>query len=482
MPKSRLCRAALIGFLLFCAGGLEAGEQWLTSLDEARRLAATERKELFIVFTGTSWCGPCVDFEKDVLSRPEFLDRTGRFVLVKLEYPKTQEELPEAQREPYIAWQEQYGVYAFPTVFLADATGRPYAMTGSIGLGPLEFAQHVEQYRLAGEARDAALSKAMGAQGIEKARRLDAALSALAAETGQAERRVDMLVRFYRPEIDQILDLDKTNAVGLRDKYLGMLGDQEEQTRLAAMEVRFKVAMKEGGAAAALKLIDEELGQAKTVEVRKRLQNARRTHLEWGERYEEALAYSNQLLKDDLFSAEEKRGIRGRIAYDLKQLDRIDESAAVYDGLIAEVAADRDAEWRFLRDKAVMLTGAKRNADALETWDRSRRYVEEGSDHWLDSEVFRCRLLGKLGRIDEASSAFDAALKSKALKTLDRANLLSEKAMVLGKAGRRDEAVSCAAQAEEVLGRTKTDGESEDVSKFIKQKLSIARGDQKKGQ
>ncbi len=476
MSKAIPCGAALIGLLLLQPGGPEAGDRWLTHLDEAERLAAKGGKDLFILFTGTAWCGPCVQFERTVLSRLEFARGTEPFILVKLEYPKSDDDLPPGQRQDFLAWRDRYGIRSFPTVFLADASGRPYAVTGHLGLGAEEYVRHLGRLRGARERRDAALSRAATSRGGEKVRHLDAALSAI-EDAGDAERQGDMLVRFYRREIDQMIDLDPANAAGLREKYRGLLGAEAERDRVTEIHARFAAAMKEGGAQAAIKLIDEELGRAKSDELRKRLQLTRLVYLEWGDRYGEALAYATELSKDDSYSPEERRKIRSRVAFSLKKLGRIDEAVAVYDRLIAEVIEDHAAAWGFLRDKAQLLTVANRPSQALETWEASRRFVEAGTDSWLDTEVFRARLLARLGRHPEAIAVLDSASRVKSLTTLVRANILAEKAMVLCKAGRREEALAGAEEAEAFLAPIETNRDNEAVMKFIRYKLRIARGD-----
>jgi tetratricopeptide (TPR) repeat protein len=73
MSRGIPCGAALAGLLLLYIGRAEAGDKWLTRLDEAERLAVKDGKDLFVLFTGTAWCGPCIQFESNVLSRPEFV-------------------------------------------------------------------------------------------------------------------------------------------------------------------------------------------------------------------------------------------------------------------------------------------------------------------------------------------------------------------------------------------------------------------------
>ncbi len=480
MPRAILRGAVVFGFWFLHAGTAMAGDRWLSHLDEAKRLAVRDGKDLFILFTGTAWCGPCVQFESDVLSRAEFVESTAPFVLVKLEFPQSDEDLPPGQRQNLMAWRASYGVQAFPTVFLAEANGRPYAVMGHLGIGAAAYGRHLGQLREARRLRDAALSKAVTAHGVEKACCLNAALATMgiAADGSFTEAQRDVLVRFYRPEIDQILDLDPANETGLREKYRSLLGAAAEQGQLAELHARFAAAMKDEGTSAALKLVDEALGRAGSAELRKRLQRTRLTYLEWGNLNEAALAYATELTKDESYSSEEIRRIRTRVAFHLRQLGRIDEMVAVYDRLIAEGVDDHAVAWGFLRDKADGLSGADRPAEALAAWEASRRFVEVGTDHWLDTEVFRARLLARLGRQTEAVAILDSALGVQSLTALVRANLLAEQALVLSKAGRRAAALACAEQAEANLRPIETAGDNEEVTKFIREKLRGVRGDQ----
>jgi tetratricopeptide (TPR) repeat protein len=473
MPSLRIPCVLCAILLAFDASGASAGERWMTNLDEAQRVAANGGKDLFILFTGTEWCQACMQLEADVLSRPEFARGAEPFVLVKLESTTSDDEVPA----DLIAWRERYGVRGVPSVFLADATGRPYAATGHLGIGAAEYVQRLVKLREAKGRRDAALSKASMATGAEKARHLDSALSALVFDGPGVEVRRELLVRIYRPEIDQILALDPENAAGLRDRYRKLLEEKQEHDRLEAMDARFAAAMKEHGADAALKLVDDELQRGGSTEWRKELQARKRFYLEWGDRYEEGLAYTRELVKDDAYSPREKRQLRERIAFNLGKLGRIDEAAAAYDALVAESAGDRAMAWRRLEDKAELLARAGRLADALGAWDAARRYVESGTDDWMEGEVLRARLLGRLGRHAEAIADLDAALEVKSLTALSRAIILSEKAMILRKAGRRDEIAACLERADALLKPMEADGDNVSVARHIRERLQAASGD-----
>ena len=225
MPRTMFWTAVGV-LILLSVNTVEGGEKWVSHLDEAKRLAEASGKDLLILFTGTEWCKPCLEFERVVLTQPDFTRTSEPFVLAKLEFPVCDEKLPQDRAKDLIAWRGRYGIRVFPTVLLANATGRPYAVTGYAGLKASEYMRHVDRLRRVREQRDAAFLRAANARGLEKARFLNEALSVLsdAFDKSYTEKQGDMLVRFYRPQIDQILALDSTNDAGLRDKYAALLG------------------------------------------------------------------------------------------------------------------------------------------------------------------------------------------------------------------------------------------------------------------
>lgn len=53
----------LLPWLVLATGPLASGEEWQVDPDAAARRAADERRDLFLLFTGSAWCGSCIDFE-----------------------------------------------------------------------------------------------------------------------------------------------------------------------------------------------------------------------------------------------------------------------------------------------------------------------------------------------------------------------------------------------------------------------------------
>ena len=99
--------------------------QWHVRMDTALAAAAGEHKKIFVLSTGSNWCGWCRKLYNEVLSRPEFLNfAKGRLVLVYLDLPHSAS-MPEFQKlynkELGKAMHFSSGV---PAAFIFDENGR----------------------------------------------------------------------------------------------------------------------------------------------------------------------------------------------------------------------------------------------------------------------------------------------------------------------------------------------------------------------
>ena len=454
--------ATTLATLLVFLGQSAVARDWIDDLDQSKSLAEKESKDLIIVFTGTAWCGSCIALKREALDQPDFALVRDSFVVVVLEYPQATKDLPVGKREKYVAWQAKYGIHSFPTMILADVAGKPYAFTGySRGLAAKEYLRQFHRLQGVRRQRDAAFAKAASAQGAEKAKYLDEALTAMRQgfPEDKIDRFGDALVRFYRPEIDEILAIDVKNEAGLRDKYSKVLGADAERKQTADVLARIAAVYRTDGCDKAIRLIDQELPKAKSAELRKQLQYTRRVYLEWSDRYDDALAYTKEMLKDPALSlsSEERLRLRERIAFNLWRLKRIDESIAVYDDLIAQAAGNARMVWGFHRDKADVLMRAGRLREALETWTLARKYVKKGSDDWLTTEALRIHVLMKMQRFAEADAACEDLAKGGDVKPLELAGILSSQAWRFKDAGRAREALEKAAAAGKLLATVKPD-------------------------
>lgn len=173
--------AGLVIFSLARLGTATGGDtMWYTDLEKAKAVAAQEHKDILVDFTGSDWCGWCIKLSKEVFSQPEFRTAAQKdFVFVEVDFPNNKSKLtPEA-----IARNEQlsktFGVKGFPTIFLLDAQGQPYAQTGYQEGGATAYLSHLAELRKVKDERDALWTKAKGAKGIERAKLLAEGLKCL---------------------------------------------------------------------------------------------------------------------------------------------------------------------------------------------------------------------------------------------------------------------------------------------------------------
>jgi len=164
--------------VLAAAGFASAGETlWTEDAKAAMAKAAAEGKDLLIDFTGSDWCGWCKKLDAEVFSQKGFTSEAPKsFVLLKLDFPRSVPQSEELKKQN-AEWLKKYRIEGFPTIVLADAAGRPYAKTGYRPGGVEQYMTHLAELRKIRVGRDAALAKAKGAKGLERAKLLDAALA-----------------------------------------------------------------------------------------------------------------------------------------------------------------------------------------------------------------------------------------------------------------------------------------------------------------
>ena len=147
------CLFPAITMILFAGCGKTAdapaaAKVWLTDFEKAKQTAGAEGKDLLINFAGSDWCYWCQKLDREVFSKQDFIREAGRYyVFVMVDFPNdTSRQSAELQKQNQ-ALAAQFGVEGFPTVFLADATGKPYAKTGYIEGGVQMYLKHLSQLR-----------------------------------------------------------------------------------------------------------------------------------------------------------------------------------------------------------------------------------------------------------------------------------------------------------------------------------------------
>jgi thioredoxin-related protein len=121
------CSTALCLIVTGCNPAPESGGHSARTepidLDAELARAKTANKLLFLDFTGSDWCPPCMQLEKQVFSQPEFQRYAeDNLVFVVVDFPR-KTKLPGDVQEANNRLAEQFNVEAFPTLVVLDGNG-----------------------------------------------------------------------------------------------------------------------------------------------------------------------------------------------------------------------------------------------------------------------------------------------------------------------------------------------------------------------
>jgi thiol-disulfide isomerase/thioredoxin len=124
-----------LAFTLFFTTAALAQEQiqWMTDLDEAKKLALQTGKPLMYDFTA-KWCGPCRRMEQVFWPKPEVVKMSKQFVCVKVDFDREK------------SFAGKYGINAIPNVVFTDPWGR--GLLGQKGFGAGSEEEIFEKIRI----------------------------------------------------------------------------------------------------------------------------------------------------------------------------------------------------------------------------------------------------------------------------------------------------------------------------------------------
>ncbi len=131
-------------------------EVWFTDFAAAQAEAAGSKRRLLVLFTGSDWCPPCMEFEAKVAHAPEFLNLASTaFVLVKLDYPRSTPQAPAVQARNE-KLRVNYGVNSYPSLLVISADGTKSALVDTRRSRPADnvvdfYVQAVDEARRAKE-------------------------------------------------------------------------------------------------------------------------------------------------------------------------------------------------------------------------------------------------------------------------------------------------------------------------------------------
>lgn len=248
----RLLATTMTALCLLTAPAFAGGEGWTHDYEAAKTQAAEEGKDLLLDFTGSDWCGWCIKLVNEVFSKDDFKAYADKnLVLVELDFPRDKSKVSEETRAQNETLKEAFAIRGYPTIYLTDGTGKPYARTGYQAGGPEAYIAHLEELKQVRVERDEHLAAADKAEGIEKAKHLFAAMQVLGD---------DMATQHYKDTVAEIIELDADGEAGLKKHYEELVIAKEQRK---AIEQAMRSARNDGKGAIAK--LDELIAKEDTL-------------------------------------------------------------------------------------------------------------------------------------------------------------------------------------------------------------------------
>jgi tetratricopeptide (TPR) repeat protein len=221
---------------------------WVSEIGRALDRAQAQHKDVLFRFAASADAATG-GTEASLLDSEEFRGTmSAMFVLVRLAPSR---EASPAHLTEITTWAQRLGVARFPTFVLLDAEGRPYAKSE---LGAVDVASYQREFQRLREIhtkRDQTLALASRATGLDRAKLLDQALTAVApfadSEYAELER--------------QIVKLDPQNALGFKSKYESAVVSRELD---AVIQNEVYPLADRGKYAAAIARLDRLIAEAKS--------------------------------------------------------------------------------------------------------------------------------------------------------------------------------------------------------------------------
>ena len=236
--------------------------------DAALARAKTSGRQMFVLFTGSDWCGWCIKLEEEVFSKGEFLDfATNNYELVVLDYPMKKKQ-PEAQKKRNRELSDKFKVRGYPTVLVIDSNEKVVFQTGyeaggaqkwiesfkiGAGLNPL-YTEHLgsfdkrvrdvlDKIRKEFEAADKAVSgdkrkmieteKAVAAKFLPEVKAVCDDLKAKEVPAELVAKKKDLVTRFERLclGLEKSANLDVDKALAEIEEIEKAKGDKKKKAK-----------------------------------------------------------------------------------------------------------------------------------------------------------------------------------------------------------------------------------------------------------
>jgi len=119
---------------------------WVTDFDEAVKKSSEEHKLIFMSFSGSDWCKPCIKLTKEVLESDNFKNfAKENFILLRLDFPRDQKTISREQVKHNEKLADKYNKDgAFPLILILDSKENVIAKTGYRPGGSKKYIEHLK--------------------------------------------------------------------------------------------------------------------------------------------------------------------------------------------------------------------------------------------------------------------------------------------------------------------------------------------------
>ena len=120
---------------------------WHTDVNKAINLSVQTDKPLYFFFTGSDWCSWCVNLQKSILTKPEFIKwAIQNVVLVELDFPRKtpiSDDLKKQNRE----LAQKFQVRGYPTgIFINTSTSAGKVELNELGRHAVQLKPGTRQF------------------------------------------------------------------------------------------------------------------------------------------------------------------------------------------------------------------------------------------------------------------------------------------------------------------------------------------------
>ena len=259
-------------------------------MEDSKKQAVEEKKDLLMVFSGSSWNNRSKKFDEEVLNVEDFKKGIAeKFVPVVFDFPAKREDA----HDHLLELQQKYRLRQMPSIILADAEGRPYAYTGVRQGTVADYLKHLDELHAIRVEFDRRVAEAKTKEGMERAKLLVEGLKKLPQ---------DMVREFYENELIDLADADPKGETGY-------IAEIEKAEALHQEQARYELLFKNKEYDRILSKSKEDAAKAKGVDSQRLLLYGIRA-LADQKKYDEAIKAVQEMVAVDPESDLGQRGPR----------------------------------------------------------------------------------------------------------------------------------------------------------------------------